>query len=103
MPAPARRPEAREQERRESHTVKLLAFFEAHPEEWIQPKDGLEQAGGRYAWRSRLPRVRRLIEGVILWNGVNGAGTAYMYTPYVPIPRSHEETGQRKFPFHACS
>jgi hypothetical protein len=85
--------------RRESNADRLQAFFEANPERWIQPKDGLEQAGGRYAWRSRLPKVRKRIAGEVVWNGVNGAGTAYMYRPYIPIARSHEPSGQRRLSF----
>lgn len=78
-----------ELQRRESNSDKLRAFFEQHPGEWIQPKDGLEQAAGRYAWRSRLPKVRRDLKhdnaGVIEWNKQNGPGTAYRFLPYRPI------------------
>ena len=79
-----------ELDRRESLTTRLQAFFEAHPYEWITPKQGLEQAGGRYAWRSRLPKVRKTISGVVEWNGVNGPGTAYRFLPFVPLARSAE-------------
>jgi hypothetical protein len=78
-------------QRRESNTDKLLRFFLEHPLVWIQPKHGLEQAGGRYAWRSRLPKVRRKMTvqglGVVEWNGINGEGTAYMFKPYRPLGR----------------
>lgn len=73
--------------RRQFNADRLQAFFEQHPMVWIEPKHGLEQAGGRYAWRSRLPKVRKRIAGVIVWNKVNGPGTAYMFTPYVPQGR----------------
>lgn len=77
-------------DRRESNRARLQAFFEAHPLVWIQPKDGLEEAGGRYAWRSRLPQVRKRIAGVVEWNGVNGSGTAYRFLPFRPLGRSAE-------------
>jgi hypothetical protein len=88
--------EPNEHQRRQSNEDRLLAFFEAHPMVWIEPKHGLEQAAGRYAWRSRLPKVRKRIQGVIRWNHKNGEGTAYMFTPYVPIapPADQPRSGQ---------
>ncbi len=84
--------------RRESNADRVLAFFEQHPMVWIEPKHGLEQAGGRYAWRSRLTAVRRRIAGTIVWNKVNGPGTAYMFRPYEPLgPRADQYREARLF------
>lgn len=88
----------------------LEAYFKAHPEQELGEAELKKVVGPNY--RSRVDECRRqlgmhiqLVPQYLAW--MDGKKERrqrligkYLYTPYVPIEPSHEETGQRKFPFH---
>lgn len=83
--------------RRHGYTAHVLALFVARPNEWVGWKE-LAHAGGELAWRTRVSNCRKQVRkagGEIVWNKQT-VGSAYMFTPHVPLGRAaHEYVAQK--------
>lgn len=82
--------------RRHGKRDDIIALFQSRPLQWIGIHE-LAHVGGFAAWRTRVSEARQELEakdGAVTWNE-DCRNSAYMFTPYVPIPRSHDANGQR--------
>ncbi len=90
-----------EADRRASFKQAVLAYFKAHPLQWIDSSE-LERVGGRMAWRTRVSDARKIVtlEGGEIRNRLNRQTekviSEYMYVPYQPLGReANERVSQR--------
>ncbi len=91
----------READRRATFKLAVLAYFKAHPMQWIDSAE-LERVGGRMAWRTRVSDARKIVkaEGGTIRNRLNRQSekviSEYMYTPYQPLGREASERVTQK-------
>ena len=79
---------AEEAKRRSGATLRVLSWFQAHPNQWI-PWTEISHFGGQLAWRTRVADARRIVRrdgGDIRWNK-DVKHSAYRYEPQAPLGR----------------